>query len=158
MSKETVSLDLCICHIFSKFVLGHEEKYFQFLYWFFLIGPSYKVTENIFSFLNLGDLLGHSLQIYVFFIIKKYRSLTNIIIQQSNFSLTRPVSNLFSFFCYLFIGLWNLASLFSNLCLFVLMPFAFFFLESEGFAGLKKVSESYFGIKFVRLRGKCHSC
>ncbi|XP_035581868.1 limb region 1 protein homolog [Zalophus californianus] len=35
-------------------------------------------------------------------------------------------------------GLWNLAPLFSNLCLFVLMPFAFFFLESEGFAGLKK--------------------
>nr|XP_045016546.1 limb region 1 protein homolog isoform X1 [Jaculus jaculus] len=35
-------------------------------------------------------------------------------------------------------GLWNLASLFTNLCLFVLMPFAFFFLESEGFAGLKK--------------------
>ncbi|XP_023777637.1 limb region 1 protein homolog [Cyanistes caeruleus] len=39
-------------------------------------------------------------------------------------------------------GLWNLASLFSNLCLFVLMPFAFFFLESEGFAGLKKVGKS----------------
>uniref|UniRef100_A0A663M3J7 Limb development membrane protein 1 n=1 Tax=Athene cunicularia TaxID=194338 RepID=A0A663M3J7_ATHCN len=36
-------------------------------------------------------------------------------------------------------GLWNLASLFSNLCLFVLMPFAFFFLESEGFAGLKGI-------------------
>ncbi|ETE72739.1 Limb region 1 protein-like protein, partial [Ophiophagus hannah] len=35
-------------------------------------------------------------------------------------------------------SLWNLASLFSNLCLFILMPFAFFFLESEGFAGLKK--------------------
>ncbi|XP_075068222.1 limb region 1 protein homolog isoform X2 [Mixophyes fleayi] len=35
-------------------------------------------------------------------------------------------------------GLWNLVSLFSNLCLFMLMPFAFFFLESEGFAGLKK--------------------
>uniref|UniRef100_A0A8C6VE47 Limb development membrane protein 1 n=1 Tax=Naja naja TaxID=35670 RepID=A0A8C6VE47_NAJNA len=35
-------------------------------------------------------------------------------------------------------GLWNLASLFSNLCLFILMPFAFFFLESEGFAGSKK--------------------
>ncbi|XP_040208639.1 limb region 1 protein homolog [Rana temporaria] len=35
-------------------------------------------------------------------------------------------------------GLWNLVSLFSNLCLFVLMPFTFFFLESEGFAGLKK--------------------
>lgn len=43
---------------------------------------------------------------------------------------------------FLFIaGLWNLASLFSNLCLFVLMPFAFFFLESEGFAGLKKVGK-----------------
>ncbi|KAG9348040.1 hypothetical protein JZ751_004060 [Albula glossodonta] len=36
-------------------------------------------------------------------------------------------------------GLWNLVSLFSNLCLFVLMPFAYFFLESEGFAGSKKV-------------------
>lgn len=35
-------------------------------------------------------------------------------------------------------GLWNLVSLFSNLCLFVLMPFAYFFLESEGFAGSKK--------------------
>lgn len=38
-----------------------------------------------------------------------------------------------------FAGLWNLVSLFSNLCLFVLMPFAYFFLESEGFAGSKKV-------------------
>nr|XP_020457910.1 limb region 1 protein homolog isoform X1 [Monopterus albus] len=37
-------------------------------------------------------------------------------------------------------GLWNLVSLFSNLCLFVLMPFAYFFLESEGFAGSKKAS------------------
>lgn len=45
-------------------------------------------------------------------------------------------------YTFLFIaGLWNLASLFSNLCLFVLMPFAFFFLESEGFAGLKKVGK-----------------
>ncbi|XP_067107740.1 limb region 1 protein homolog [Osmerus mordax] len=35
-------------------------------------------------------------------------------------------------------GLWNLVSLSSNLCLFVLMPFAYFFLESEGFAGSKK--------------------
>nr|XP_061809862.1 limb region 1 protein homolog isoform X5 [Nerophis lumbriciformis] len=34
--------------------------------------------------------------------------------------------------------LWNLVSLFSNLCLFILMPFAYFFLESEGFAGSKK--------------------
>ncbi|XP_043365579.1 limb region 1 protein homolog isoform X3 [Dermochelys coriacea] len=40
--------------------------------------------------------------------------------------------------------LWNLASLFSNLCLFVLMPFAFFFLESEGFAGLKKEGDPDF--------------
>ncbi|KAF3836632.1 hypothetical protein F7725_029190 [Dissostichus mawsoni] len=38
-------------------------------------------------------------------------------------------------------GLWNLVSLFSNLCLFVLMPFAYFFLESEGFAGSKKILE-----------------
>lgn len=57
------------------------------------------------------------------------------------------ISNLifFSFsLIVIFIGLWNLASLFSNLCLFVLMPFAFFFLESEGFAGLKKVSKLSF--------------
>ena len=30
------------------------------------------------------------------------------------------------------------------------MPFAFFFLESEGFAGLKKVSEPCIGIKSVK--------
>ncbi|XP_036905403.1 limb region 1 protein homolog isoform X2 [Sturnira hondurensis] len=47
-----------------------------------------------------------------------------------NMKMKRPSSTGFR--------LWNLASLFSNLCLFVLMPFAFFFLESEGFAGLKK--------------------
>lgn len=41
-------------------------------------------------------------------------------------------------------GLWNLVSLFSNLCLFVLMPFAYFFLESEGFAGSKKVQKNSF--------------
>ncbi|XP_022106566.1 protein LMBR1L-like isoform X2 [Acanthaster planci] len=35
-------------------------------------------------------------------------------------------------------GLWNLIFLFSNLSLFVLMPFAYFLTESEGFAGSKK--------------------
>ncbi|XP_041459263.1 protein LMBR1L-like [Lytechinus variegatus] len=35
-------------------------------------------------------------------------------------------------------GLWNLIFLFSNLCLFVLLPFAYFFTESEGFPGSKK--------------------
>ncbi|XP_062396373.1 limb region 1 homolog-like protein [Sardina pilchardus] len=35
-------------------------------------------------------------------------------------------------------GLWNLVFLFSNLSLVFLMPFAYFFLESEGFAGSKK--------------------
>ncbi|NXA10245.1 LMBRL protein, partial [Sapayoa aenigma] len=37
-------------------------------------------------------------------------------------------------------GLWNLVFLFSNLSLVFLMPFAYFFTESEGFAGSKKVS------------------
>ncbi|NWI60058.1 LMBRL protein, partial [Calyptomena viridis] len=37
-------------------------------------------------------------------------------------------------------GLWNLVFLFSNLSLIFLMPFAYFFTESEGFAGSKKVS------------------
>ncbi|XP_048874065.1 limb region 1 homolog-like protein [Brienomyrus brachyistius] len=35
-------------------------------------------------------------------------------------------------------GLWNLVFLFSNLSLVVLMPFTYFFTESEGFAGSKK--------------------
>ncbi|KAJ8397058.1 hypothetical protein AAFF_G00011120 [Aldrovandia affinis] len=35
-------------------------------------------------------------------------------------------------------GLWNLVFLFSNLSLFLLMPFAYFFTESEGFVGSKK--------------------
>lgn len=39
-------------------------------------------------------------------------------------------------------GLWNLIFLFSNLSLVFLMPFAYFFTESEGFAGSKKVSDS----------------
>lgn len=38
-------------------------------------------------------------------------------------------------------GLWNLIFLFSNLSLVFLMPFAYFFTESEGFAGSKKVSD-----------------
>lgn len=36
-------------------------------------------------------------------------------------------------------GLWNLVFLFSNMSLVFLMPFAYFFTESEGFAGSKKV-------------------
>ncbi|NXS61895.1 LMBRL protein, partial [Brachypteracias leptosomus] len=36
-------------------------------------------------------------------------------------------------------GLWNLVFLFSNLSLVFLMPFAYFFTESEGFVGSKKV-------------------
>ncbi|KFQ44243.1 Protein LMBR1L, partial [Nestor notabilis] len=35
-------------------------------------------------------------------------------------------------------GLWNLVFLFSNVSLVFLMPFAYFFTESEGFAGSKK--------------------
>ncbi|XP_010856053.1 PREDICTED: protein LMBR1L isoform X2 [Bison bison bison] len=41
----------------------------------------------------------------------------------------------FSFFA---LGLWNLVFLFSNLSLIFLMPFAYFFTESEGFAGSRK--------------------
>jgi LMBR1-like membrane protein len=37
-------------------------------------------------------------------------------------------------------GLWNHIFLFSNLSLFVLLPFAYLFTESEGFAGHRKVS------------------
>lgn len=39
----------------------------------------------------------------------------------------------------LFLGLWNHVFLFSNLSLFVFLPFAYLFTESEGFEGHKKV-------------------
>ncbi|NWZ39522.1 LMBRL protein, partial [Brachypodius atriceps] len=39
-------------------------------------------------------------------------------------------------------GLWNLVFLFSNMSLVFLMPFAYFFTESEGFAGSKKVGDA----------------
>ncbi|RUS83485.1 hypothetical protein EGW08_008735 [Elysia chlorotica] len=35
-------------------------------------------------------------------------------------------------------GLWNLVFFFSNLALFILMPFAYFFTEAEGFSGSRK--------------------
>lgn len=38
-----------------------------------------------------------------------------------------------------FLGLWNHVFLFSNLSLFVLLPFAYLFTESEGFIGYRKV-------------------
>ena len=47
----------------------------------------------------------------------------------------------FSFFA---LGLWNLVFLFSNLSLIFLMPFAYFFTESEGFAGSRKVSRGMY--------------
>jgi hypothetical protein len=37
-------------------------------------------------------------------------------------------------------GLWNLIFLFANISLFILLPFAYLFIESEGFSGHKKVS------------------
>ena len=37
-------------------------------------------------------------------------------------------------------GLWNQIFFLSNLALFILMPFAYFFTEAEGFSGSKKVS------------------
>lgn len=47
------------------------------------------------------------------------------------------------FFFIFFSGLWNLVFLFSNLSLVFLMPFAYFFTESEGFAGSKKVQHFF---------------
>ena len=41
---------------------------------------------------------------------------------------------------YFLIGLWNQVFLGSNGCLFILIPFAYFFSEAEGFAGSKKVN------------------
>lgn len=48
-----------------------------------------------------------------------------------------------STFPFFALGLWNLVFLFSNLSLIFLMPFAYFFTESEGFAGSRKVSGGY---------------
>lgn len=36
-------------------------------------------------------------------------------------------------------GMWNQVFVGSNLCLFLLLPFAYFFTESEGLAGSRKV-------------------
>ncbi|CAG7837377.1 unnamed protein product [Allacma fusca] len=41
-------------------------------------------------------------------------------------------------------GLWNLIFLFANTSLFILLPFAYFFIESEGFSGHKKGVSSKF--------------
>lgn len=38
----------------------------------------------------------------------------------------------------LILGLWNYVFLFSNLSLFILLPFAYLFTESEGFFGHRK--------------------
>ena len=42
-------------------------------------------------------------------------------------------------FVFHVLGLWNYVFLFSNLALFVLMPFAYLFTESEGLPGSRKV-------------------
>lgn len=39
---------------------------------------------------------------------------------------------------FIFVGLWNYVFLFSNLSLFVFLPFAYLFTESEGFFGHRK--------------------
>lgn len=59
--------------------------------------------------------------------------------------------------CFLFLalGLWNLVFLFSNLSLIFLMPFAYFFTESEGFAGSRKVSAG--NISQVRSEAELYS-
>uniref|UniRef100_A0A8C0U1B9 Limb development membrane protein 1 n=1 Tax=Cyanistes caeruleus TaxID=156563 RepID=A0A8C0U1B9_CYACU len=54
-------------------------------------------------------------------------------------------------------GLWNLASLFSNLCLFVLMPFAFFFLESEGFADVSSILSGFYMTSCLSLLGTLYT-
>ncbi|GCC20686.1 hypothetical protein chiPu_0019252 [Chiloscyllium punctatum] len=49
-------------------------------------------------------------------------------------------------------GLWNLVFLFSNISLVFLMPFAYFFTESEGFAGSKKCLSASSGDSSIRLQ------
>lgn len=63
-------------------------------------------------------------------------------------------------------GLWNLVFLFSNLSLVFLMPFAYFFTESEGFVGSKKVPVLIFTCKWhlnnlcwkSSITGTCFAC
>uniref|UniRef100_A0A4X1U4P5 Limb development membrane protein 1 n=1 Tax=Sus scrofa TaxID=9823 RepID=A0A4X1U4P5_PIG len=101
-----------VCHSLRRFLLYHhkiQEKVRLFLSTFTLAVSAGAVLLLPFSIISNEILLSFPQNYYI---------------QWLNGSLIH--------------GLWNLASLFSNLCLFVLMPFAFFFLESEGFAGLKK--------------------
>lgn len=55
-------------------------------------------------------------------------------------------------------GLWNLVFLFSNLSLVFLMPFAYFFTESEGFAGSKKVAKTSEHVEMSKLRRSIFIC
>lgn len=50
-----------------------------------------------------------------------------------------------SFFLFFYLGLWNHVFLFSNLSLFVLLPFSYLFAESSGFFGHRKgiISRAY---------------
>lgn len=63
--------------------------------------------------------------------------------------------NLFPITCIiinLFVaGLWSLVFLFSNLALFILLPFAHLFIESEGLPGSSKVSKKLFYLEIVLL-------
>lgn len=57
---------------------------------------------------------------------------------ESMSSINNIQSLIFSFF-FCVPGLWNHVFLFSNLSLFVFLPFAYLFTESEGFVGHRKV-------------------
>jgi hypothetical protein len=43
------------------------------------------------------------------------------------------------YYHFLLVGLWNYVFLLSNICLFILLPFSYFFIESQGFTGQRKV-------------------
>ena len=66
---------------------------------------------------------------------------------EKSFIISGPDHHLIGFvmhwtiYKYMFIsGLWNHVFLVSNISLFMLMPFAYFFTEAEGFSGSRKVN------------------
>lgn len=54
-------------------------------------------------------------------------------------------------------GLWNLIFLFANISLFILLPFAHLFIESEGFSGNRKVRTLQFYMIIKKSVQKCHN-
>uniref|UniRef100_A0A672L3F9 Limb development membrane protein 1-like n=1 Tax=Sinocyclocheilus grahami TaxID=75366 RepID=A0A672L3F9_SINGR len=111
-----VLLFICL-YILSHFILTHFKKNAEFVTGKFIVTPGPSAVVWL-----------HAVQSF-----KAHLQLLSIC-----WSAQPDMVMLLHFPKNALFGLWNLVFLFSNLSLVFLMPFAYFFTESEGFAGSKK--------------------